>query len=280
HQPRNKGKSKVKAVEEDKDKEGEAAQNLRKELENFMVPTKFNNKLLASLLPPPMEFYERNVGLLQGVKISGGRKGDITLVSPATQALVLEKNGSVHGGKSFPQAAGFGVDSELMDAKQTFKLTELVDSDSGEEEEERVHVIKKIKHEHVEEPVGMRERKEIIELEDLEETVAPKTPMAGPSCQTVKPMVLVSSVPKPILKPIVALASPPAVKGGFVFKDPFMVRQFKLVSTEESGALIINQVTEVAVTQETLRDEDTSDKDSNDNDDNAAMDVDSADETK
>ncbi|KAG6867410.1 hypothetical protein C0995_004960, partial [Termitomyces sp. Mi166 len=68
-----------------------------------------------------------------------------------------------------------------------------------------------------------------------------------------------------------------------------MVRQFKLVGTEESGALIINQVTEVAATQETLQDEESSNKDNdedsnddedgkgdNDNSDNddTAMDVD------
>ncbi|KAG6887558.1 hypothetical protein C0995_014337 [Termitomyces sp. Mi166 len=123
-------------------------------------------------------------------------------------------------------------------------------------------------------------------------------------------MVLVLSASKPISKPIIVSApkpaatapvskpvpvksGKPAIKGGFVFKDPFMVRQFKL------AGLIINQVTEVAagkvtsiVTQETLRDEDTSNEDDNDkdrndnegskgNDDdsddenNAAMDVDS-----
>ncbi|KAG6899245.1 hypothetical protein C0995_006511, partial [Termitomyces sp. Mi166 len=202
---------------------------------------------------------------------------------------------------------------------------ELVDSNSDEEEEEdRVCIIKKIKHEHVEEPMGTRRRKEIIELEDEEiEIVAPKTPVVEPSCQTSKPVVLVPSTPKPISKPIVVLASPvagpstapivlssvskpattaalskpalvksarPAVKGGFVFKDPFMVRQFKLVGTEESGALIINQATEVSLTQETLQDEESSnedkDKDGNDdedskgddddsNDDDAAMDIDS-----
>ncbi|KAG6883434.1 hypothetical protein C0995_012321, partial [Termitomyces sp. Mi166 len=34
------GKGKVKATEEDEDEEGEAAQKLRKELEDFVVPTK------------------------------------------------------------------------------------------------------------------------------------------------------------------------------------------------------------------------------------------------
>ncbi|KAG6871161.1 hypothetical protein C0995_007653, partial [Termitomyces sp. Mi166 len=51
---------------EDDDNDEEAAQKLRKELEDFVVPT----------------------------TILGGRKGDITLVSPAMRALVLEKNGA------------------------------------------------------------------------------------------------------------------------------------------------------------------------------------------
>ncbi|KAG6899948.1 hypothetical protein C0995_004591 [Termitomyces sp. Mi166 len=51
--PCNKGKGKAKAMEDDKDEEGEATQKLRKELEDFVVPTKFDDKLLASLLPPP-----------------------------------------------------------------------------------------------------------------------------------------------------------------------------------------------------------------------------------
>ncbi|KAG6900986.1 hypothetical protein C0995_002963 [Termitomyces sp. Mi166 len=92
--PCNKGKGKANATEDDEDKEGEATQRLRKELEDFMVPTKFDNKLLASLLPPPLEYYEGDIGLPQGAKILGGRKGDITLVSPATRVLVLEKNGT------------------------------------------------------------------------------------------------------------------------------------------------------------------------------------------
>ncbi|KAG6898834.1 hypothetical protein C0995_008140 [Termitomyces sp. Mi166 len=176
-------------MEEDKDEEGEAAQKLRKELEDFMVL----------------------------IKILGGRKGDITLVLPATQALVLEKNGTMHGclwngmgirmqrkrlplavlviakhvklvqaakaflkkqGKSSQffilesfkgkgKAKALLVDSEQMGTKQSFKSTDLVDSNSDkEEEEERVHVIKKIKHEHVEELTGTRKGKEIIELED------------------------------------------------------------------------------------------------------------------
>ncbi|KAG6899939.1 hypothetical protein C0995_004601, partial [Termitomyces sp. Mi166 len=80
----------------------------------------------------------------------------------------------------------------------------------------------------------------------------------------------------------------PAVKGGSVFKDSFMVRQFKLAGTEESSAPIINQVTEVAagkvtsvVAQETLNDDEDDNEgskgndDNSNNDDNAVMDIDS-----
>ncbi|KAG6871639.1 hypothetical protein C0995_002002 [Termitomyces sp. Mi166 len=90
--PHNKGKDKAKVMEEDEDKEGEATQKLRKELENFVVLTKFDDKFLVSLLPLPMEYYEGDTGLPQGAKILGGKKGDITLVSSAMWALVLEKN--------------------------------------------------------------------------------------------------------------------------------------------------------------------------------------------
>ncbi|KAG6882866.1 hypothetical protein C0995_013542, partial [Termitomyces sp. Mi166 len=85
----------------------------------------------------------------------------------------------------------------------------------------------------------------------------------------------------------VALSTPtpakpagPAVKGGFIFKDPFIVRRFKLAGTEESRVLIINQVTEVLVTQGTMLSEDSSNEDvQGDNDDSddgdVAMDIDS-----
>ncbi|KAG6852070.1 hypothetical protein C0995_007762, partial [Termitomyces sp. Mi166 len=54
-----------------------------------------------------------------------------------------------------------------------------------------------------------------------------------------------------------------------------MVRRFKLASTEESGALIINQATEVLATQETLHSDESGDDDDCDDDD-GAMNVDSA----
>ncbi|KAG6870254.1 hypothetical protein C0995_014288, partial [Termitomyces sp. Mi166 len=93
--PQNTGKGKAKVMEDDNN-DKEMAQKLRKELEEFVVLTTFDDKLLASLLPPPSEYFEGDSGLPQGAKILGGRKGDITLVSPATRALVLEKNGAMH----------------------------------------------------------------------------------------------------------------------------------------------------------------------------------------
>ncbi|KAG6900199.1 hypothetical protein C0995_004092, partial [Termitomyces sp. Mi166 len=335
-------------MEDDNDNK-EATQKLRKELEDFVVPTTFDDKLLVSLLPPPSEYFEGDSRLPQGAKILGGRKGDITLVSPAMRALVLEKNGAMHSclwngisvrtqKKCPPLAAlvvakhiklvqavkafleqqgkpsqffilegykGKGKAKALLEDSEQTGAKELVDSDSDEEDEkDRVHVIKKIKHEHVEEPTGAKRRKEIIELDKEIGIVASKTPVAGPLRPSLKPIVLpiivlASPIAGPSTAPIAsssalksaaaaALSTPmpakpagPAIKGGFIFKDPFMVRQFKLVGTEESGALIINQVTEVPATQGTMPSEDSSNEDAqgdndNSNDGDVAMDVDSA----
>ncbi|KAG6880957.1 hypothetical protein C0995_003597, partial [Termitomyces sp. Mi166 len=156
--------------------------------------------------------------------------------------------------------------------------------------------------------------KENMELDDKVEIVVAKIPAAGPSRPASKPIVLVPGASKFVPKPIITLASPvagpstapiassstpkpvtaaalskpapaksvsPTVKGGSVFKDPFMVRRFKLAGTEESGALIINQATEVPVTQGTLCSDESGDEDAvgdNDDsdDDDGAMNVDSA----
>ncbi|KAG6871215.1 hypothetical protein C0995_007150 [Termitomyces sp. Mi166 len=343
---------KAKATEDD-DNDEETAQKLRKELEDFVVPTTFDDKLLASLLPPPSEYFKGDSGLPRGAKILGGRKGDITLVSPATRALVLEKNGAngvgvrtqkkhpplaalvvakhiklVQVAKAFLEQQGKSLqffvlegykgkgkakalleDSEQTGTKQSFKSR-----DNEEDEEDRVHVIKKIKCEHVEEPTGTKKRKEIIELDKEVEIVVSKTPAAGPLCPTSKPIVLVPSTPKFVSKPVIVLASPvagpstapiisssapkpavaaalskpapaksagPAVKEGFVFKDSFMVRRFKLADTEESKVLIINQATEVLAIQGTLHSEESGAEDAQGDNDNSngcnvAMNVDSA----
>ncbi|KAG6859652.1 hypothetical protein C0995_006200 [Termitomyces sp. Mi166 len=93
----------------------------------------------------------------------------------------------LEGYKGKRKAKALLGDSEQAGAKQSFKSMELVDSDSDEEEEDRVCIIKKVKHEHIEEPTGARKRKEIIELDKEVEIVAPKTPVAGPLHQTSKP---------------------------------------------------------------------------------------------
>ncbi|KAG6871335.1 hypothetical protein C0995_005951 [Termitomyces sp. Mi166 len=168
--------------------------------------------------------------------------------------------------------------------------------------------------EHIEELTGAKRRKEIIELNKEVEIVVSKAPTARPLHLTSKPVVVVPSAPKPVPKPVIVLASPiagpltapiasssapksaaaaalstpmpaksadPAVKGGFIFKDPFIVRQFKLAGTEESRALIISQATEVLATQGTIPSKASSDEDvqeDNDDSDNSdvTMDVDSA----
>ncbi|KAG6859512.1 hypothetical protein C0995_007754 [Termitomyces sp. Mi166 len=233
------------------------------------------------------------------VKLVQAAKAFLKWQGKSSQFFILE------GYKGKGKAKALLGDSEQAGAKRSFKSSDLVDSDSDEEEEEdRVCVIKKIKREHVEELTGTKKRKEIIELDEEVEIVVPKAPVAGPSRLTSKPIVLVPSAPKPVLKPIIALASPvacpltasivsssaptpaaaaalstpmpvkpasSAIKGGFVL-GPFY---------EESKALIINQAIEVLVIQGTMPSEDSSDKDAQGDDDNSddsdvAMDVDSA----
>ncbi|KAG6883812.1 hypothetical protein C0995_011497, partial [Termitomyces sp. Mi166 len=103
-----------------------------------------------------------------------------------SQFFVLE------GYKGKGKAKALVEDSKTTGAKRSFKLRELVDSDSDkEEEEDRVHAIKKIKHEHVEELTGAKRRKEIMELDNKVEIVAAKIPAVEPSRPASKPIVLV-----------------------------------------------------------------------------------------
>ncbi|KAG6870932.1 hypothetical protein C0995_009600, partial [Termitomyces sp. Mi166 len=303
------GKGKAKATEDDDDDE-EAAQKLRKELKDFVVPTTFDDKLLASLLPPPSEYFEGDSGLPQGTKILGGQKGDITLVSPAMSACpttwlitagtrlasilagaviasqkaacgmvakaFLEWQGKpsqffiLEGYKGKGKAKALLEDSEPTGAKQSFKSRELVDSDSDKkEEEDRVRMIKKIMLPSMSKFVP----KLIVML---------AFPVAGPltapiaSSSALKPAAATA-----LSKPTPATSAGPAVKEGSIFKDSFMVRHFKLVGTEESGALIINQATEVPATQGTLHSEESGDEDAEGDDDDSdggdvAMNIDSA----
>ncbi|KAG6867081.1 hypothetical protein C0995_005715, partial [Termitomyces sp. Mi166 len=71
--PQNKGKGKAKVTEDDND-DKETAQKLRKELEEFVALTTFDDKLLASLLPPPSEYFEGDSRLPRGANILGGQK--------------------------------------------------------------------------------------------------------------------------------------------------------------------------------------------------------------
>ncbi|KAG6858897.1 hypothetical protein C0995_013162, partial [Termitomyces sp. Mi166 len=327
---------------QDDDNDEETAQKLRKELEDFVVPTTFDNKLLSTLKGiagcleaqrfqydrciadnmanhcwyltgerPCWRCYCKSKGCLwNGIGVRTQKKHPplATLVMAKHVKLVqaakafLERQGKpsqffvLEGYKGKGKAKALVEDSEPTGAKRSFKSRELVDSDSNEEEEEdRVCAIKKIKHEHVEEPTGAKKRKEIMELDDEVEIVASKIPVAGPSCLTSKPIILVPSTSKFVPKPIVMLASPvagpstapivsssapkpaaatalskptpaksadPAVKGGFIFKDPFMA-------------------TEVPATQGTLHSEESGDEDTEGDDDNSdggnvAMNVDSA----
>ncbi|KAG6894888.1 hypothetical protein C0995_013522, partial [Termitomyces sp. Mi166 len=184
------------------------------------------------------------------IKLVQAAKAFLEQQGKPSQFFVLEE----YKGKG--KAKALVEDSEPTGTKRSFKSRELVDSNSNkEEEEDRVHVIKKIKREHVEEPTGAKRRKEIMELDDKVEIVASKIPAAGPSCPTSKPIVLVpstskfvpklivtlasllagpstapiasSSTPKPVAaaalsKPAPAKSVSSAVKGGSIFKDPFI----------------------------------------------------------
>ncbi|KAG6887353.1 hypothetical protein C0995_015874 [Termitomyces sp. Mi166 len=334
--PCSKDKGKAKAMEEDDDEEDEATQKFREELENMalyiviyaLLTTWLNNvdTQLASVLAGTAITNQKAVFIIpKHIKLVQAAKAFFEWQGKLSQSFILE------GFKRKRRAKALIANLEQTGTKQAFKSKEVVDSDSSKEEEERVHVIKKIKHKHVKEPIGMSKGKEIMELQAK---VVPKMPVAGPLHQTLKPIVLIPGMPKSVSKPIIASATlvagpstaqivpssapkptatmpvpKPApvkslIKGGSVFKDSFMVKQFKLVSTKESGALIINQVTEVSagkvastVTQETLQsEEDTGNENDNDkgsnnneddgeggkdnddnsnNDNNAAMDIDS-----
>ncbi|KAG6859210.1 hypothetical protein C0995_010651 [Termitomyces sp. Mi166 len=227
----------------------------------------------------------KHIKLVQAAKAFLERQGK------PPQFFILE------GYKGKGEAKALLEDSEPTGAKRSFKSRELVDSNSDEEDEEdRVCVIKKIKRKHVEEPTGAKRRKEIMKLDEEVEIVAQKyqwrdlrarpqnpftskfilkpivmlaSPVAGPSTAPI----VSSSAPKPaaaaaLSKPVPAKSAGPAVKGGFIFKDPFMVRQFKLAGTEESRVLIINN--------EESGDEDAEGDNDNSDSGDVAMNIDSA----
>ncbi|KAG6899253.1 hypothetical protein C0995_006504 [Termitomyces sp. Mi166 len=134
-----------------------------------------------------------------------------------------------------------------------------------------------------------------MELDDEVEIVAAKIPAAGPLHPASKPIVLVPGASKFVPKPIVTLAFPVAgpstapiassstPKPVTVLPYPSLHLQnlcFKLVGTEESGALIVNQAIEVPAAQGTLCSDESGNEDAvgdNDNsdDDDGATNVDS-----
>ncbi|KAG6901168.1 hypothetical protein C0995_016143, partial [Termitomyces sp. Mi166 len=305
---------------EDDNDDKEATQKLRKKLEDFMVPTTCDHCIADNIADhcwyltgkhPCWHCYRKSKGCLWngiGVRTQKKRPPLAALVVAKHIKLVqvaktfLEQQGKpsqffvLERYKEKEKAKALLEDSEQTGAKRSFKLRELVNSNSDKEDkEDRVHVIKKIKREHIEEPTGTKRRKKIIELDEKVEIVASKTPVAGPLRPTSKLIVLVSSVPKFVSKPIIVLASSiagpstvpivsssifkpaaaaalskpmpaksagPAVKGSFVFKDSFMA-------------------TEVPAIQGTLRSEESSDEDAQGDDDNSdgsnvAMNIDSA----
>ncbi|KAG6895809.1 hypothetical protein C0995_012189 [Termitomyces sp. Mi166 len=176
---------------EDDNNDKEATQKLRKELEDFVVPTTFDDKLLCDCCiadnmadhcwyptgkRPCWCCYHKSKGCLwNGVSIRTQKKRPplaalvvakhVKLVQAAKAFLEQQGKPSqffiLEGYKGKGKAKALLEDSEPTGAKRSFKLRELVDSDSNEEEEEdRVCMIKKIKREHVEEPTGTKRRKE------------------------------------------------------------------------------------------------------------------------
>ncbi|KAG6858515.1 hypothetical protein C0995_016077, partial [Termitomyces sp. Mi166 len=232
--PRNKGKGKAKATEDD-DNDKETAQKLRKELEELVALTTCNHCIADNMADhcwyptgkrPCWRCYRKLKGCLWnsiGIRTQKKRPPLAALVMAKRVKLVqaakafLEQQGKpsqffvLEGYKGKGKVKALVEDSEPTGAKRSFKLRELVDSNSNEEEEEdRVHAIKKIKREHVEEPTGAKRRKEIMELDNKVEIVASEIPVVGPSRPASKPIVLVPGTSKFIPKLIVTLAFPVA----------------------------------------------------------------------
>ncbi|KAG6860096.1 hypothetical protein C0995_015792, partial [Termitomyces sp. Mi166 len=195
-------------MEEDDDKEDEATQKLREKLEIFVVLTK-GHRIAMRCKDFRQEKGRVNFGGASDVSASAGEEWHgclwnsvgvrIQKKCPPVEVLLVAKHVKlVWAAEAFLEQQEKGkakaliANSEQTGTKQAFKSKEIVDSNSNEEEEERVCVIKKIKHKHVEEPIGMSKGKETIKLQV---TVALKTPMAGPLHQTLKPIVLISDTP-------------------------------------------------------------------------------------
>ncbi|KAG6901560.1 hypothetical protein C0995_010538 [Termitomyces sp. Mi166 len=124
-------------------------------------------------------------------------------LSKEPAAAFLEHQGKqlrsfvVEGYKGKGRSKALVTDSERTGAKRVFKSKDTVESYSNKEEEERVCVIKKIKCKHVKELTGAQKGNGVEELQTM---VAPKMPVAGPSCSTLKPVVLVFGTSKSVPK--------------------------------------------------------------------------------
>ncbi|KAG6887235.1 hypothetical protein C0995_016733 [Termitomyces sp. Mi166 len=151
---RGKAKAKAKAMEQDKEGQDKATRQQCLELENFVVlPT----VTIGDITATSTEYFKIDVSLLSGAKISDGRKADLMLVAPATWALVLQRNGMGFKSKGKSKAIVMEKTSDM----HTFKSKEIVKSDSDENKEKRGCVIKKVKHEHVEELIRKEKKKEV-----------------------------------------------------------------------------------------------------------------------
>ncbi|KAG6860448.1 hypothetical protein C0995_011041 [Termitomyces sp. Mi166 len=153
---RAKEKGKAKATKENKDdNENKVTQKKCQELKDFVVPMTFTKKELAALLLLLSEYFEKDVGLLKGAKILSGRKAELVLAVPATRALTLQNHGIIKDKSRV-------IVAEKTGAKGAFESSETVNSDSdNDNEEERVCIIKKIKWEHIKEPVEKGKRREV-----------------------------------------------------------------------------------------------------------------------
>ncbi|KAG6860147.1 hypothetical protein C0995_015225 [Termitomyces sp. Mi166 len=80
----------------EKDDEDKATKKICQELEDFVVLTTFTERELAMLLPSSSEYFEKDVGLLKGAKISDGRKAKLVLAVPVTRVLILQNNGVMY----------------------------------------------------------------------------------------------------------------------------------------------------------------------------------------
>ncbi|KAG6900169.1 hypothetical protein C0995_004128 [Termitomyces sp. Mi166 len=200
-------------------------------------------RLLASAL-----VLAKHVKLVQAAKAFLERQGK------PSQFFVLEGYKGKGKVKALLGDSGAG-------SKHLFKLRDVSSNSEVEEEEDRVHKIKRIKHEHVEKKLtGARMRKEAANLDEVK-IVEPRAPVAGPLHLASKPIVWVPCAPRPISRLIVTLVLPVA---------------------GPSSSLVVNQASKVPDMQGTLRSDESSEKDApgnkddSDSNDHAAGDDNSA----